>query len=146
MFKNKSFTIISLIIGVSLILSACSLNTPPANLEEEANNQEAKATIYFFWGDGCPHCSTQKVFLDKMEDKYPDLEIKSFETWKNPANAQIFQEMAQAYNTRAAGVPMTFIGDFEPTVGFTNQMADAMEDKIIFCLEEGCSNPGDRIN
>jgi thiol-disulfide isomerase/thioredoxin len=146
MFRNKSIIITSLIIGLSLVLSACSLTTSPSNLDEADDNKEAKATIYFFWGDGCPHCATQKVFLDKMENKYPDLEIKSFETWKNPENAQIFQDMAQAYNIRAAGVPTTFIGDFEPTVGFTNKMSDSMEEKIVFCLEEGCPNPGDKIS
>jgi thiol-disulfide isomerase/thioredoxin len=145
MFKNKFLIVIS-IISLSLILSACNSTPTTSKSSEIKTNSEAKVAIYFFWGENCPHCTTQKVFLDEMQDKYPDLEIKSFETWKSPANAQILQKMAQAYGTRASGVPMTFIGDFEPTVGFSSQMKEAMEEKIIYCLEEGCSNPGDKIN
>ena len=26
--------------------------------------------IYFFWSKGCPHCAKEKIFLEKIEDKY----------------------------------------------------------------------------
>ncbi len=146
MFKKNSFLLIASIIAFSFFLSACASNTESPVNEEVSDRPDAKATVYYFWGEGCPYCVVQKEFLDEMLDKYPDLEVKSFETWQNRANAQILQDMAQAYGTRAGGVPMTFIGDFEPTVGFTNQMREAMENKIIYCLKEGCPDPGDKIN
>ncbi len=146
MFKKKLFLLFALTIAVSLFLSACSSSTNNPIDNNENERIDAKTTIYYFWGDGCPHCTVQKEFLDEMLDKYPELGLKSFETWKNTDNAKILQDMAKAYGTRAAGVPMTFIGDFEPTVGFSSQMKEAMEDKIIFCLEEACPDPGDKIN
>jgi thiol-disulfide isomerase/thioredoxin len=27
--------------------------------------------VYFFWGDGCPHCEEEKQFLNEMKKKYP---------------------------------------------------------------------------
>ncbi|KKT07630.1 MAG: putative membrane protein, partial [Candidatus Nomurabacteria bacterium GW2011_GWB1_43_19] len=27
--------------------------------------------IYFFWGEGCPHCEKEKPFLETLEEKYP---------------------------------------------------------------------------
>ncbi len=146
---NKKFLMKSIfIIMISIFLTACGLSTNNANTNEEGsdvNNYDTKVTMYYFWGDGCPYCATQKIFLDEMKNKYPNLEIKMYETWKNRNNAQMLTEMAQAYNTKASGVPMTFIGDFEPTVGFSAQTEKAMEDQIIFCLEEGCLDPGLRL-
>ncbi len=101
-----------------------------------------KTVIYFFWGDGCPHCAVEKPFLEKMEEKYPDLEVKSFETWNNQENAELFQEVAEAYGIHARGVPTTFIGDFEPIVGYADYMAEDIEKKIVDCLENGCISPG----
>lgn len=101
-----------------------------------------KTTVYFFWGEGCPHCATEKPFLEEMEQKYPQLEVKSYETWKNKDNMELFEQVAQAYGIQARGVPTTFIGDNEPIIGFAEYMADDMESKIISCLEEGCVDPG----
>lgn len=108
-------------------------------------NNPDKVTMYFFWGDGCPHCATQKTFLEELEEKYPDLEVKSFETWKNPENAQLFQEVAQAYGFQAKGVPTTFIGE-EHWVGFSERMEGEMEQKIKECIDSDCVNPGDKLN
>ncbi len=98
--------------------------------------------IYFFWGDGCPHCAHEKPFLEEMEAKYPDLEVKSFETWKNKENAELLQKMAAAYGIQARGVPATFIGNFDPIVGYADYMAADIENKIASCLESGCIDPG----
>ncbi len=101
-----------------------------------------KTVIYFFWGDGCPHCAAEKPFLERMEQKYPDLEVKSFEVWHNQENAKLFQEVAKTYGIQARGVPTTFIGDFKPIVGYADYMAKDVEKKIVDCLENGCINPG----
>ncbi len=104
-----------------------------------------KVVIYFFWGDGCPHCAAQKPFLENMEDKYPQLDVKSFETWNNQENQKLFQEMAAAYGIEARGVPTTFIGDYHPIVGYSESMADDIEEKILSCLEDGCIDPIEKM-
>jgi thiol-disulfide isomerase/thioredoxin len=80
------------------------------HVNNDFENSE-KVVVYFFWGDGCPHCTTQKSFMEELENKYPKLEVKMFETWKNPENANLFREIAKAYGTEARGVPATFIGE-----------------------------------
>ncbi len=102
-------------------------------------------TVYFFWGEGCPHCEDEKLFLEEMESKYPQLEVKSFETWKNKENEELFQEMAAAYGIEARGVPTTFIGDYEPIVGYSDSMSDDIEEKIADCIESGCVDPDEKI-
>jgi thiol-disulfide isomerase/thioredoxin len=69
-------------------------------------------TIYFFWGQGCPHCGAEKPFLEQLEQKYPQLEVKEFETWYNRENAELFQKFLTAHSVPAPyGVPTTFIGN-----------------------------------
>ncbi len=116
------------------------------NVAGNAVSDSDKVVVYFFWGDGCPHCAVEKPFLEEMENKYPELEVKMFETWKDKENAELFQEVAEAYGIQARGVPATFIGDFEPIIGYADYMADDIEAKIVECIEEGCVDPGDKLS
>ncbi len=125
---------------VSLIFLILGLNVLKANVARAAE----PTTVYFFWGEGCPHCAEEKPFLEKMEDKYPELEVKSFETWNNQENQKLFQKIAAAYDIQARGVPTTFIGNYAPIVGYSDNMADDIEEKIVSCLEDGCIDPGEK--
>ena len=102
-----------------------------------------KTTLYFFWGNGCPHCDKEKLFLSRLERKYPELQIKSHEVWYDLENAGLFAEMARAYGKRVEGVPSVFIGDFEPVVGYLSDEVTGrlIEEKVSYCIENGCVNP-----
>lgn len=142
--------LIFLVIAVTL-LAGCSntgntSNTiPTGNTIADIDDDPEKVTIYFFWGDGCPHCAAEKPFLEELQKKYPEIEIKMFETWKNPENAKLFSDVAKAYGTSAQGVPTTFIGD-EYWVGYAEYMGEEMESTIKYCLQNECINPGDKLN
>ncbi len=107
--------------------------------------EEPKASLYFFWGDGCPHCASEKVFLGEMKEKYPDLEILMYETYKNPDNAKALQKMGKAYGVTVRGVPMTFIGDNKPMVGFSQRMEASLEARIKYCIENTCVDPASKL-
>lgn len=106
-----------------------------------------KVALYFFWGNGCPHCSREKVFLEQLEGKYPELEIKSYEVWYNIENAGLFASMAKAYGKKVEGVPTVFIGDFEPVVGYLSDAVTGriIEQNILNCIEKGCIDPIEKI-
>ncbi|HKK54165.1 MAG TPA: hypothetical protein VJ926_01460 [Patescibacteria group bacterium] len=155
MFKNNIFVLTFLIIIVALTVSACSSGENGSDNKAGDENKISGATVeylgekpenpqaslYFFWGDVCPHCASEKVFLNKMKDKYPDLEIRMYETYNNRANSNALQNVAKAYNATVRGVPMTFIGDFEPLVGFSSRMESDLEEKIKYCLNNDCIDP-----
>ncbi|MCK9438916.1 MAG: thioredoxin family protein [Patescibacteria group bacterium] len=107
-------------------------------------NSEKKVVIYFFWGDGCPHCSNQKTAMQSWLDEYPDVEIKTYETWANVENRDLLESFAAAYDTTVQGVPMTFIGD-KYWVGYADSLGSEMTAKIDECLEKTCENPGKRV-
>ncbi|MGD9638505.1 MAG: TlpA family protein disulfide reductase [Alphaproteobacteria bacterium] len=101
--------------------------------------------LLFFWGDGCPHCAEAKPFVKELEEKYPELKVHYFETWKNRQNAQLFQEVAKAYNAEARGVPAFFIGDSIPGFGYNEKMQPAFIEKVETCIKDGCVNPLDKV-
>ena len=107
-----------------------------ANLEESNdNNFEEHLTIYFFWGDGCPYCELQKEFLEEVEEKYPEMEIKSYEVWFNQENQAILREFAERFGVQATGVPITFIGE-DYWVGFSPAIERDMIETIESCISE----------
>ncbi len=69
-----------------------------------------QTVIYFFWGDGCPHCAAAKPFLARLARTYPGVQIRDFEVWYNEANREPFIQMAARFGFEPTGVPTIFIG------------------------------------
>ena len=109
-------------------------------------NAQNNVKLYFFYGEGCPHCAKEEVFLDKLEQKYPQLEVVRYETYYNKENADLFVKLSEACGTKAMGVPTTFI-DEEAIVGFDNVegIGKKIEDKVKECIEQGCDDPMHKI-
>jgi len=40
-------------------------------------------SVYFFYGEECPHCRNVEPFLANLSKKYPQVTFSSFETWHN---------------------------------------------------------------
>jgi thiol-disulfide isomerase/thioredoxin len=70
----------------------------------------SEITLHFFWGSGCPHCSKEKLFLDKLEAKYPDLTVKNYEITNSQVNRDLLQIAGTRLNTEIRGVPFTVVG------------------------------------
>jgi thiol-disulfide isomerase/thioredoxin len=109
-----------------------------------ANN---KVKLYFFWGKGCPHCAQEEIFLEHLKKKYPQLEVKSYEVWYDKENGRLFTQLAGAYGTRPEGVPTTFIGEFQPVVGYRNYeiTGKVIEDRVRSCIKQGCTEPIEKL-
>lgn len=75
--------------------------TPPANAQP--------VTIYFSWGDGCPHCAKAEPFLAGLAQEYPTVEVRAYEVWYTTENQGLFQPMAAAYGFEPSGVPTILI-------------------------------------
>lgn len=103
--------------------------------------------LYLFWGDGCSHCEKEKTFLVKdLQQRYPELEMRFFETWKHPEFKQLVQVIRQAYKIKRASVPLTLIGDWS-TIGFGSPETTGMkiEEQVRTCLQEGCIDAIDKL-
>ena len=91
------------------------------------------ATLYYFWGVGCPHCASAKPFLDDLKRKYPALRIESWEVLQHRENLPRLMEMAKARNMEATGVPVFIIGP-RMFSGFSPQIAVEVEGAVQSAL------------
>ncbi len=73
-----------------------------------ADNQ---VNLYFFYGDGCPHCAREELFLEKLEKENKNVEIHRYEVWYNRENAKLLAKVAKVLDIKASGVPVSIIGD-----------------------------------
>jgi thiol-disulfide isomerase/thioredoxin len=114
-----------------------------ATVQAKILDASKKVELYLFWGYSCPHCIKEKAYLEKLQQKYPQLEVKSYEVWRNRGNAVFFVQMAEAYGIKATSVPTTFIGNFEPIVGYSNDEVTGkkIEERVKYCIEHICIDP-----
>ena len=96
-------------------------------------------TIYFFRGDGCPHCAVEEEFFETLKLEYSGLRIVDYEVWYNQDNVKKLQQVAKSLNIRSAGVPVTVIGE-SVVIGFTSAetTGEVVRQNIEICLSQGC--------
>ncbi|MFA6255071.1 MAG: hypothetical protein WC675_03490 [Patescibacteria group bacterium] len=104
--------------------------------------------LTLFYGDGCPHCAKEEVFLGKLEREFSNLNIRRLEVWNNQDNVKLMQEVSKELNVRITGVPFTVIGQ-ETISGYLND--ETTGQKIRNIIEShsavGCADlVGDIIN
>lgn len=70
----------------------------------------AEVVLDFFYGQGCPHCAKEKVFLEKLSQKYPSLTVNKYEIYSHPENSSRLKAIGQELQADTSGVPFTVIG------------------------------------
>ena len=89
-----------------------------------------KINIYFFRGEGCPHCADEEKWFKTLEKEYKDkINIYEFEVWHNEENAELLDKVKKEMGSKATGVPFTVIGD-EYFVGFSTVIKSKIENTV----------------
>lgn len=140
---------LSILAALAIVALAFAFTQNPSTSTEVSPNQNSemilpetsnKTTVYFFWGDGCPYCAKEKPFLEELDEKHEDLEVKMYEVYYNKTNQQIYQNVAQKYDTQPRGIPATFIGK-KHWAGYNQQIGNQIEAKVEECLKNSCESP-----
>ncbi len=93
---------------------------------------ENKINVYFFWGEGCPHCEKQKLFLEELKIKYPQIKVYDYETYYDKKNQQLLKDIGELLGENIAGVPFTVIGN-KTFVGFSEMTTPkGIENAVTF--------------
>ncbi len=122
------------------MVGLCVAGLTPARADAQVITTN-RAVIYFFWGDGCPHCAAAKPFLQTLTEKYPGVEVRAYEVWNSAENRVLFSKMAAAYGFEPQAVPTIFLGD-QHWVGYAERIAQDIEAAVQDCLATGCRNAG----
>ena len=115
---------------------------PVVTSEEEAPVEEdSRVTVYFFYGNGCPHCQEAEEWFASIEEEYGErYVIKDYETWYDADNSTLMQQVAEArgeYDPDNFGVPYILIGD-KSWMGFSQ---DTMADEIKTQIDQVFAQP-----
>ncbi len=125
----------------ALILLAGLWGTTPRALAGDLAQETPPVYIYLFWGDGCPHCAQAKPFLQELSQRYPTVQVESFEVWYVPDNQALFQQMTAAHGFEPRYVPTIFIGE-QHWEGFSDELRAEIEASVKACVETGCPDAG----
>ncbi|MEM3676878.1 MAG: hypothetical protein QW176_01880 [Candidatus Bathyarchaeia archaeon] len=130
-----------------LLISAAFIGSEaaaPLSIPEGGSSTvQRKVSVYLFWGEGCGLCDEEVKFLNGLQDKYPGLEVKTYEVWHNQTNLTLFEEMCKAYGlTDVPGVPTLFIGE-DFIIGYRSDETTGkrIEELVRLCISEGCPDP-----
>ncbi len=94
-----------------------------------------KVKLYLFHGDGCPHCAEEIKFLEKISQKYDNLEIVKYEVWYDENNQKLLEKVKKKMNIKGNGVPITIIGSTSIS-GYTESYNNKIERAIHYYLED----------
>lgn len=67
--------------------------------------------LYFFWGQGCPHCAKEKEFLKEIAYKDNNVKVHEYEVWYSEENRTKLEFISKKLNVEVNGVPFLVIGD-----------------------------------
>lgn len=133
--------VFAILIGSSYMLG---FNDFGAATGSAVEGGDGKVVMYVFYGRGCPHCNRLNEYLDNIKDDYPKLEIRKVETYFSEEGRELFQDMSESFGNSIEGVPTVFIDD-KVIVGFSNSIADSIEQEIERCSEMGCVDPSEKV-
>ncbi len=94
-----------------IVLLALTVVTPvfseTASASDSATNQ---ITVYFFYGNGCPHCALVEPLIDSLAVKYPQVSFLRLEVWYDSANKALYDQFNAQYGVQNPVVPEVFVG------------------------------------
>lgn len=100
-----------------------------------------QVNLYFFHGDGCPHCAEEEKFLAKIEKKYSYVKIIRYEVWKNKSNALLMDRVGNRYDVVTSSVPLTIISGTAIS-GYSESIGVRIERAIKYYKD----NPKENVN
>lgn len=115
------------IIMLGILLLPCSVF---AEDDTSSNEDSKKVNVYFFYGNGCPHCQDAEKFFESIQEEYGQyFTIVDYETWYDTDNVALMEKVAEARKESADGVPYIIIGD-QSWNGYMSDYDDEIKNKI----------------
>jgi thiol-disulfide isomerase/thioredoxin len=72
---------------------------------------QSNVTVYFFYGEECPHCHAVMPFVESLKSKYPNVGFQILETWHNATNEALFVSLNTKLGVKSSGVPEVVVGN-----------------------------------
>jgi len=105
----------------------------------------AEVDLLFFHIAGCSQCAPMKAFLEDLAERYPEVNVISYEVGLSPRNWRLMVRLADAYGLGDVEVPVVFVGDLGVAgPGRANELL--IEEEVQRCIAAGgCASPLERL-
>ncbi len=72
---------------------------------------EKDVNVYMFYGEGCPHCKSEKEFFDDYLKENKDVKLYKYEVWNNSDNLKKLENVIDIMKSSQSGIPFLVIGN-----------------------------------
>ena len=133
---NKKFIIFLIVFFLPIRLLAISNNYVDKISDITSSNiEDGKINLYLFYGQECPHCEEERIWLDKIIKEYENkINVYYFEVWHNDENVIIMNKAKEKLEITSNNIPLTIISD-KYYVGFSDIIGSRIEENIKEYLE-----------
>ena len=123
-----------LILGSVLIATFIGLSF---HVKAQALEPKNNVNLYFFWGDGCPHCAHAKEALEPYVKQRQNIGYQKYEIYYNVENQKKMQSVGETLKIDASGVPLLVVGD-KPYIGFSDSTGTEIKERLEYCSVNAC--------
>jgi hypothetical protein len=101
----------------------------------------ARADLYLFWAESCPHCADQIAFLKRLEGREPRLRVHYLEVSRDRRNQKAFAAVVEHIGLQEPAVPLTVVGE-AVMVGYESDATSgqALAHRVDECLAKPCAD------
>jgi len=109
----------------------------PAVASDQPRANVAGLVLHFFWAPNCPHCAAAKPFIETLQRRHPQLQLREYEIWRQRENFELLLGLAERHGGGVVSTPAIVLGD-RLWFGFNDTIGDEIEETVARCLATGC--------
>jgi thiol-disulfide isomerase/thioredoxin len=98
-----------------------------------------EVTLYLFHSESCPHCKSERQFLEDIKEEYPDVAFVEYEVSSNKENMTLLKNVKLSLQDNNNYVPYTVIGRYS-LVGFNDNTKSSIRNYLDECLKNQCED------
>jgi thiol-disulfide isomerase/thioredoxin len=102
------FMVVALACAIFFVMPHPAEKTP---VPSPGDSVSGNVTVYFFYGEECPHCHAIMPFIESLKTKYPAVDFQILEIWHNPTNQERSDSMNKKLGVKGVGVPEVILGN-----------------------------------
>jgi len=95
--------------------------------------------LYLFHSESCPHCASERKFLNEIKDDYPNVEFVEYEVTMVEENMNLLKDVKEALEDYNNYVPYTVIGE-NSLSGFNENTKASILQYLDRCISDGCQD------
>ncbi len=96
------------------------------------NAKDKDITMYFFHGDGCPHCAAEEKFIEEHKDDFKNVKVVKYEVWHNDDNVKLLKNVIKKFDYETNSIPFNVIGNtiitgYSDAAGTSNKILNSIK-------------------